>query len=44
MGAGLGTSFRLSDQAQINLTGKYAFVDGGDLSINFNRRRIDYSL
>jgi len=36
MGAGLGTSFRLSDQAQINFTGKYAFVNGGDLSINFN--------
>lgn len=36
MGAGLGTSLRLSDQAQINITGKYAFVDGGDLSINFS--------
>lgn len=36
MGAGVGTSFRLSDQSLINLTGKYVFVDGGDSSINFS--------
>jgi len=36
MGAGLGTVFHLSEQAQINLTAKYDFVDGGDLSTDFS--------
>jgi hypothetical protein len=36
MGAGLGTVFHLSEQAQINLTAKYDFVDGGDSSIDFS--------
>ncbi|HEX9253053.1 MAG TPA: outer membrane beta-barrel protein [Ignavibacteriaceae bacterium] len=36
LGAGLGTVFRLSDQAQINITAKYDFVDGGDSSIDFS--------
>ena len=35
-GAGVGTVFKLSEQAQINLTAKYAFVDGGDLSTDFS--------
>ena len=36
LGAGMGTVFHLSEQAQINLTAKYDFVDGGDSSIDFS--------
>lgn len=36
LGAGIGTSFHLSEQSAINLTGKYMYVNGGDLSIDFN--------
>jgi opacity protein-like surface antigen len=35
-GAGIGTSFHLSEQSSINLTGKYMYVNGGDLSLDFN--------
>lgn len=36
LGAGFGTSFKLSDQSLINLTAKYMYVNGGDLSLDFN--------
>jgi len=35
-GLGCGTVFHLSEQSLINLTGKYMYVDGGDLRLNFN--------
>jgi hypothetical protein len=36
MGGGIGTSFELSEMSSINITSKYVFVDGGDLSIDFS--------
>jgi hypothetical protein len=36
LGGGVGTSFELSEMSSLNITGKYAFVDGGDLSIDLS--------
>ena len=36
MGAGIGTSFKLSDQSLINITSKYLYVNGGDSQIDFS--------
>lgn len=35
-GAGIGAAFKLSEQALINITTKYAYVSGGDYSIDFS--------
>ena len=35
-GAGIGFAFKLSEQSLINITSKYNFVNGGDLSTDFS--------
>lgn len=44
MGAGIGTSFKLSDQSLINITSKYLYVNGGDSQIDFNHILLGASL
>ena len=44
MGAGFGTSFKLSDQSLINITSKYLYVNGGDSQIDFSHILLGASL
>ncbi|MCU0343515.1 MAG: outer membrane beta-barrel protein [Ignavibacterium sp.] len=43
-GAGIGTAFNLSEQALINITAKYNYVNGGDATIDFSHILIGASL
>jgi opacity protein-like surface antigen len=44
MGAGIGTSFKLSEQSLINITSKYLYVNGGDSKIDFSHILLGASL
>ena len=35
-GGGIGGSFSLTDKSMLNLSGKYMFLDGGDISFDLN--------
>jgi hypothetical protein len=43
-GLGLGTVFHLAERSQINLIGKYIYVNGGDLKLDFSHFLIGASL
>jgi hypothetical protein len=44
LGGGIGAAFHLSEQSLLNLTGKYMYVSGGDLSLDFNHILIGLGL
>jgi hypothetical protein len=44
LGAGIGTSFKLSEQSLINITSKYLYVNGGDSKIDFSHILLGASL
>lgn len=43
-GAGIGFAFKLSEQALLNITSKYNYVNGGDASIDFSHILVGASL
>jgi opacity protein-like surface antigen len=43
-GLGVGTAFNLSEQALINITAKYNYVNGGDANIDFSHILLGASL
>jgi hypothetical protein len=43
-GGGVGGSFNLTDKSLLNLTGKYIFLDGGDISFDLNHFMIGAGL